>query len=151
MKQIAFVESDKYIVAKEYQDIAPFKPEKAILTSYGVFYPNGEYVIKAGFLFSASWPAMNTFDTRRAACVHDYFYNLMKDGHLPRIYRKDVDKLFHKMLREDGMNLVRAKYWYLAVRIGGDKALDSPAPKIQYSPSNIPVPNINKHVGLVNP
>jgi hypothetical protein len=149
MKQIAFIDSDKYIVAKEYQDIAPFKPEKAIFTSYGEFLPTGEYTIKAGFLFSASWPAMNSFNTRRGSGIHDLFYNFMKEGHLPRSYRKEVDKLFYKIIREDGMNAVRAKYWYLAVRIGGDKALDSPAPKIKYSPSKEFPPDINAHRGLV--
>lgn len=134
MKQIAFVDADKYIVAKEYKDIAPFKPSKAILTSYGVFLTSGEYIIKAGFLFSANSPAINTFESRRAACVHDFFYSLMKDGHLPRSLRYEVDYLFYNILLEDGMISFRAYYWFQAVRIGGDNALDSAPPKVQYSP-----------------
>jgi hypothetical protein len=136
MKQIAFVNSDKYIVAKEYKDVAPFKPTRSILTTYGVFLTSGEYYVKEGFLFSANWPAINTFSTRRAACIHDFFYCLMKDGHLPRSYRYDVDYLLYNMLLEDGMNPLRAWGWFKAVRLGGDAALDSPRPKVQYSPVN---------------
>ena len=149
IKQIAFVEADKYVVAKPYYGLAPFKPPQTFKTSYGTFYDTGDYVINAGFLFSANFPAINTFETRRAACVHDFYYCLMKDGHLDRSYRDDADYLLHTMLIEDGVNPIRAAWWLTAVRIGGDKALNSPAPKVQYSPSADEVPDINRHVGLV--
>lgn len=150
LKQIAFIESDKYLVAKPYNAIAPFKPESTIKTSFCEFLPTGEFTIYAGFLFSASFPAINTFESRRAACVHDAMYELMKKGLLPRSYRQAVDQYFYDNLREDGMNILRAWYWHKAVRIGGDNALDSPSPKIQYSPVNPDsVPDINKHKGLV--
>lgn len=149
VKQIAFVEADKYILAKPYYGLAPFKPPKTFKTSYGTFYETGEYVINAGFLFSANFPAINTFETRRAACIHDFYYALMKDGHLDRSYRDDADHLLHSMLLEDGVNPFRAAWWLTAVRIGGEKALNSKPPQVQYSPSNYAVPNINAHVGLI--
>lgn len=149
-KQIAFIDSDRYLVAKPYTAVAPFKPEKTIRTSFCEFLPNGEFTIYEGFMFSASFPAINTFESRRAACTHDMFYELMKKGLLPRSYREDVDRYFYENLREDGMNPLRAWYWYKAVRIGGDSALDSPSPKIQYSPVNADsLPDINKHKGLI--
>jgi hypothetical protein len=134
MKQIAFVEADKFIVAVAYHDNAPFLPPETIRTSYGTFYSTGEYIIHPGFLFSANWPAINTFNTRRAACVHDFFYTLMKDGYLPRSYRDHADYLLYDMLREDGMPSFRAFYWLKAVQLGGEAALNSPKPYIQYSP-----------------
>lgn len=149
MKQIAFIDADKYLAALDYQDIAPFKPKKDIKTSYGSFLATGEYVIKAGFLFSANWPAINTLDSRRAAGVHDFFYNLMKDGLLPRSYRYDADYLLYNILLEDGMIPLRAFGWFKAVRLGGDEALDSPRAKVQYAPRDPKtIPNINIHKPL---
>lgn len=134
MKKIAFVDADKYVLADNYQDFAPFAPPHDIYTSYGAFYMSGQYEVSAGFLFSANWPAINTDDGKRAAMCHDFFYNLMKDEHLSRDYRADVDKLFYDMLIEDGMPSLRAWYWHKAVRVGGNAALDSPKPKKQYAP-----------------
>jgi hypothetical protein len=150
MKQIAFMDADKYLTALDYYDKAPFKPEKDIHTSYGSFFRSGEYVIKAGFLFSANSPAINTLDSRRGAGIHDFFYNLMKDGLLPRSFRYDVDYYFYNILLEDGMIPLRAFGWFKAVRIGGDEALDSPKPKVQYAPRDpSTIPNINRHRGLI--
>lgn len=134
-KQIAYVDSDKFILAKNYSDIAQFKPVTRILTGYGVFNIDGSYEVFKGFLFSANSPAINTMDSRRAAMCHDFFYTLMKDEHLSRSYRYDADYLLYNMLIEDGMIPLRAWAWFKAVRLGGDAALDSPKPKIQYAPS----------------
>lgn len=134
MKQIAYIESDKYILADDYFDVAPFAPTDTINTTYGTFYPDGQYKVSKGFLFSANSPAINTNDSKRAAMVHDFFYSLMKDGLLSREYRDDVDRYFYDMLIIDGMIPLRAWYWYKAVRVGGDNALNSPKPKTQYAP-----------------
>jgi hypothetical protein len=134
VKRIAFIEADKFVLAEDYVDTAPFRPSQDVRTSYGAFYVTGDYHIKPGFLFSANWPAINTFNTRRAACVHDFFYNLMKDGHIERAFRDHADYLLYDMLRDDGMPDFRAFYWLKAVQIGGAAALDSPGPQKQYSP-----------------
>lgn len=149
MKKIAYVDADKYILAKPYQDFAPFKPLKDIVTSYGAFFTNGQYEVSTGFLFSANWPAINTDDGKRAACIHDFFYCLMKDGHLDRDYRDDADRLFYNMLIEDGMISFRAWYWYKAVRIGGDAALDSKV-KIKYAPPEPMLPAGHQINDLLN-
>lgn len=134
MKHIAYSRADKFVLAKNYYDIAPFAPEKTILTTYGAFYPSGEYKVSTGFLFSANFPAINTEDSKRASMAHDFFYNLMKDGHLSRDCREAVDKLMYDMLIEDDMPSLRAWYWYKAVRVGGESALNSPYPKIILAP-----------------
>lgn len=134
MKQIEYSNADKFVLAKDYFDIAPFAPKDTILTSYGAFYPTGEYKVSRGFLFSANRPAINTEDSKRASMVHDAFYSFMKDGYLSRDYREAVDKLFYDMLIEDGMVSFRAWYWYKAVRVGGENALNSPYPKVKKAP-----------------
>ena len=145
MKKLAYVDADKYIVAKDYTDIAPFKPGVDIVTSYGEFKTTGEFTIKKGFLFSANFPAINTEDSRRGACVHDFFYCLMKDGHLPRSYRSAVDKYFYTILIEDNMIPMRASYWLKGVQIGGDAALDAPYHKVKYAPPD-PMPEAGHQV-----
>jgi hypothetical protein len=136
MNKIAYIDADKYVLAEDYHCKAPFMPENAILTSYGAFFPNGQYTILKGFLFSANRPAINTEDSRRAACIHDFFYCLIKDEYLSRDYREAIDKLFYDHLIEDGMASFRAWYWYKAVRIGGEWALNSPAPRKKYAPND---------------
>lgn len=145
-----WVESDKYINAENYHGIAPFYPPKNIETSYGEFLVDGCYAINRGFLFSANSPAINTDDSKRGAMVHDFFYMLMKDNLLSRDYRKPVDMLFRYILLEDGMLPIRARYWYLAVRVGGDNALDSARPKVNKSPKETPqdpIKNAQKILG----
>lgn len=132
--QIGFVEADKYVVSHLFKGLAPFKPTHKISNSYGTFYPSGHYIINKGFLFSANFPAINTFNTRKPAATHDFFYSLMKDGYLPKSYRDSVDQYFHHMLIATGMVDYRAFYWYQAVRIAGGKVLDSEKPKTQWSP-----------------
>jgi hypothetical protein len=134
MKQISYSNADKYVLAEDYFDVAPFTPNKTILTSYGAFYPTGEYKVSKGFLFSANFPAINTINSRRGAMVHDFFYSLMKDGYLERDKQYDVDYLFYNMLTEDGMSSLRAWYWFKAVRLGGESALDAPYPTVKKAP-----------------
>jgi hypothetical protein len=149
MKQIAFIHTQRFLLAIDYRDKAPFAPKKDIHTSYGSFLTTGEYVIKAGFLYDANWPAINTYDSIRGAGVHDFFYNLMKDGLLPRSFRYDVDYLFYNILLEDGMIPLRALGWFKVVRLGGDDAIDAPKPQIQYAPIDPRlIPNINRHKPL---
>jgi hypothetical protein len=134
-KQIAFLNADEYVLVEPYTDVAPFKPPTLIKTEYGRFRENGEYVIHKGFMFSASGPTLDTESTHRGACVHDFFYSLMKDGYLSKDYRDDADYLLYDMLREDGMSDFRAWYWLRGVRAFGGFALDSEKPKVMYAPS----------------
>lgn len=143
MKQCAWVEADKYVNVEDYYDVAPFKPQKNIRTRYGEFNRDGSYVIYEGFLYSANFPAINSDDSRRGAMIHDFFYLLMKQGHLSRDFRYEVDYYFYNILLEDGMIELRAYYWFRAVRVGGDDALDSPPPKVTRSPQVRPADPIH--------
>jgi len=134
MKQIKYTLADKFINVEDYIDTAPFTPENNISVSYGYFTKDGVFCINKGFLFSANFPAINTKNSRRGALIHDFFYELIKDGQLSRKYRKAVDNHFHTILIEDGMSAVRAGMWLKAVRLGGTNALNTPKPKIEIAP-----------------
>ena len=59
---------------------------------------------------------MDTKATMYAALVHDALYQLIRLGILPKGSRKEADKLFRRLLKEDGMTFFRRWYFYRAVR-----------------------------------
>lgn len=52
--------------------------------------------------------------------VHDALYQLMQDGLLPLIYRKEADLLFYQLLRERGVWGITAAVAYYAVHWFGN-------------------------------
>ena len=73
--------------------------------------------IKAGYAWDgASGPTVDTEATMRPALVHDALYQLIRLGVLPPGSRKEADKLFRRLLKEDGMTFFRRWYFYRAVR-----------------------------------
>lgn len=134
MKQVKYTLAPKFVNAEDYSDIAPYKTDVLIQTSYGEFDVDGRYTIKKGYLYSANFPAINTKNSRRGAMIHDFFYDLIKDGYLARIYKQPVDQYFHQILLEDKMTPARAAYWLKAVQLGGDAALDAARPPVLTAP-----------------
>lgn len=132
--KLQYIKSDVYLVHSDYVALTPIKPHAKIVNSLLTLDTDGTLTVKARFDFSASFPAINTPDAIRAACEHDAFYMLMKLGLLSRDYREAVDYHFYNRLLEDGMPAFRALYWWKAVRVGGELALNSPAPQVQTAP-----------------
>ena len=69
--------------------------------------------IKKGFLWNASGPTIDTPATRRGSLLHDGLYSLL---HKKTFTRKQADKVLYNVMREDGVNWFRARYWYHSVR-----------------------------------
>lgn len=71
------------------------------------------------------------------SCIHDALYRT----HL--LDRKSADKIFHKLLVQNGVPLIKAKAMYLAVRVGGEEAYSNTSMKSHYrnfvfiEPSNV--------------
>lgn len=79
---------------------------------------DGELTIDRGYCWDG--PSGPTFDTKsfmRGALVHDVFYQMMRQGELPRSKRKQADLELDKLLKEDGMWWPRRKYVYRALRL----------------------------------
>lgn len=66
------------------------------------------------------WPIFGgpfTGRHRNAAVLHDAYYH----KHHGKT-RKQVDAMFYRKMRDDGVNYIKAKAMYYGVRVGGRKA-----------------------------
>lgn len=76
----------------------------------------GKIIISKGYAWDgASGPTIDTKNSMVAALVHDALYQLIRTGHLELRYRLIADEELHTILREHGMNPIRAFLWKKAV------------------------------------
>ena len=86
---------------------------------------DGILSVKKGYAWDgASGPIINTRDTLVASLVHNVLYqamrlNLIKSS---KENRKIADKNFFEILKMNGVNSIRRKVWYFAVRLFGKKS-----------------------------
>jgi len=86
---------------------------------------DGILEIKKGYaLDGASGPVINTRDTLVASLVHDVLYQAMRLNLIKSNSenRKIADKNFFEILKMHGVNTIRRKVWYFAVRLFGKKS-----------------------------
>lgn len=84
---------------------------------------NGILLIKKHYAWDGpSGPTLDTKTFMRGSLVHDSLYQLMREGLLPRIWRKYTDKLLRDICLEDGMKKFRAWYVYHSVRTFAKKS-----------------------------
>ena len=77
----------------------------------------GCVMVKEGYAWDgASGPAVDTVTFLRGSLVHDALYQLMREGLLPKSFRRAADSLLRDICIEGGMSRVRAWYVYRAVR-----------------------------------
>ena len=81
---------------------------------------SGLLLFKKGYSYNgASGPTYDSASSLAPSLVHDGGYQLISEANLSRKYRKVFDKLFLRMLKENGMSFPRRTLWYLAVRAVG--------------------------------
>ena len=89
----------------------------------------GFMTIKAGFIWGASGPTIDSKSSRLASCVHDGLYHLsdmgLFKGSKSREMRQFSDDLLYKICLEEGMWKWRAKAWLKALEIFGGSAWES--------------------------
>ena len=84
--------------------------------------------IKRGYAWNgASGPVINTRDTLVASLVHNVLYQAMRLNLIKpsKENRKTADKNFFEILKMNGVNSIRRKVWYFAVRLFGKKLTKS--------------------------
>lgn len=76
--------------------------------------------IKEGYSWDgASGGMVDTKGVMIPALVHDCFYEMIRKGHLSSDMRVEADKIFLKLMKERGVNLIRRNIAYRAVRLFG--------------------------------
>ena len=86
---------------------------------------DGILSVKRGYAWDgASGPIINTQDTLVASLVHDVLYQAMRLNLIKSNSenKKIADKIFFEILKMHGVNAIRRKVWYLAVRLFGKKS-----------------------------
>ena len=113
----------KFKVEENFSIELPFKiPD--FVHSYASL-KDGILSVKRGYAWDgASGPIINTRDTLVASLVHDVLYqamrlNLIKSS---KDNRKIADKNFFEILKMNGVNSIRRKVWYFAVKLFGKKS-----------------------------
>ena len=86
---------------------------------------DGILSVKRGYAWDgASGPIINTRDTLVASLVHDVLYQAMRLNLIKscKENRQIADKNFFEILKMNGVNSIRRKVWYFAVRLFGKKS-----------------------------
>ena len=122
--EILYKDGYKHQLHNDVVFIIDIYPDEDINTKFIALDTTGLLTIRAGYAWDgASGP---TWDNKKCKCgslVHDALYQLMREAHIDReSYRRKVDKIFHELLRQDGMWVVRARVWYRAVRVGAKRS-----------------------------
>ena len=82
----------------------------------------GILILAKGFAWDGASGAIDTENSMKAACCHDAFYKLLRQGLLRLSYRPLIDQFFYEELLKAGMCKIRAKLWLRAVRKLAEKA-----------------------------
>lgn len=101
------------------------------LTKYEVLHDyfsmnDGKIYIKKGYAWDGvSGPTIDTKSTFVAGLVHDALYQGMRENLLPASEKITADKIFRRLLRNNGMTWFRSWYFYHAVKWFGKSHVKS--------------------------
>jgi len=125
----------RYQLAQDYEHDLTGTQFELDLTRRPLYQPIAVHMtattlrVEAGYNWDGpSGPTIHTSNTFRASLVHDALYHLMRLQLIPNHSRnrKQADLLMYRILRADGMNFVRAKVFYYAVRLFGKASTSTP-------------------------
>ena len=122
MLMSAVVSSIKYKSGYKYQLVKTFDITTAIIwydisTDYIILDDKGVLTILKGYAWDGpSGPTYDSKNSLRASLVHDSLYQCIRLGLLPSEIRVYADIELDKILKEDGMWVVRRWYWLKGVR-----------------------------------
>lgn len=129
--------SYKYELVSDYacsvSPVAP--PQHAAVDCYLEISPSGFMAFRNGYQWDGpSGPTIDTPSSLRASLVHDGLYQLMREGLLDHRWRREADRLFFRILREDGMPWWRRFLWWRAVRRFAARAIEPRIDRVKVAP-----------------
>lgn len=124
----------KYTAGWKYkteEDIEVTVPEMGLVSAEHTLYIlllSRELRISKSYAWNgASFVLFKWFGTPESwmvpSLIHDALYQLMRESKLTPTYRRTVDGIFYRLLRERGVSWVVAIVAYWAVRLGGNYAM----------------------------
>lgn len=116
MKTITYKKGFAYATEDLFSRFVRFAPDEDIVCEFGEFRSNGWIILYPKYLSDGASGAIDTKSLARAWFVHDFLYQLMRLGLLPRSFRKKADKEFYKLCKEDDVYWWRAKYMLYVIR-----------------------------------
>ena len=114
----------KHQLASAYKVVVPIFPAEDIATDFIELDTWGELTVRNAYAWDGpSGPVIDTPQNLRASLVHDALYQLMRLGELSaRSQRKNADKVFRDICKEDGVSGWTANVYYKALRKFGKPA-----------------------------
>lgn len=98
------------------------RPCELVQHEYFSITPEGLIFVRAGYAWDgASSIAVDTPGTIYASLFHDVGYQAIRLGLIADAWRLELDRMYERLCIEGGVNRIRAKYHYLALRFGGER------------------------------
>jgi len=112
----------KFQLAKDYSVTITIKG-RTIESKYIELKRTGKLTILAGYAWDGASGAIDTKTILRGSLTHDALFQLLRVEALPSTYIDEVNYIFKRICREDGMSRIRAWYvWWAVSRLGGRSA-----------------------------
>jgi len=119
---IQYKKGYKYQLETGFSTYTGISIEKDIDTTYISMTTKGMIMIKKGYAWDGATIAIDTKNFMKGSLVHDAIYQLIRQKHLPRKFRKEADLLLREICKQDGMSRIRAWWVYRGVRRFGKGA-----------------------------
>ena len=133
MSQITFrkLKKYKYQLQKTFSLKINIYPASKISTDYIGLEKNGILTVYKGYAWDGpSGPAIDFKSYMRGSLVHDVLYQLMREKLIDYSNKEYADRLFEKMICEDGIFKSAAKVSYFALKIFGRQAIQNKKIKV---------------------
>lgn len=111
----------KYVLLEADPFQLDIRPSHQIETDYASLDINGILIVKPKYAWDGcSGPTRDDNTNMQGGLVHDVLCQFMREGLLPKSYRKAVNEELKRICIEDGMWEFRANYykWGVDTRIG---------------------------------
>lgn len=111
----------RYKLDEEYIYTLPFTIALPRSVGDWVSITGDKLLIAQGYAWDGASTGLPWTPTKwlRPSLVHDALYQMAREGKLPMPFRKDADKVFYELLRENLVSVVVATVAYWAVRVFG--------------------------------
>ena len=98
------------------------RPCELINHEYFAIDTNGLILVRRGYAWDgASSLAIDDPGTIYASLFHDVGYQAIRLNLIAEAWRLELDRMYERLCKAGGVNPIRARYHYLALRFGGEQ------------------------------